>query len=119
MANNQMLLIAVPFSTGLEMEQNLNRAISDLGEALKKKGLIPMNLEAANFDDNMKPIYKVEIGENLLYAAAPAMLEALKSLQKRLHNFAHEGELSEQDKEIVFDMHLSALAAIQSAEGSK
>lgn len=34
------LLIEIPCTHGLEMENNLNRAIEAFGEALKKKGFI-------------------------------------------------------------------------------
>lgn len=43
------LIITVDFSTGIEMENSLNKAIDELAYILKKKGLIDMILEGKDF----------------------------------------------------------------------
>lgn len=57
-----LLTIEVPFETGIEMEDNLNKAIDELGSVLKRKGLREIELDG--MDDDLKPLYKVKI-ENL------------------------------------------------------
>lgn len=53
------LVIKVPFESGIEMEENLNKAIDELGSVLKKKGLIPMELQGINAE--LAPLYTVNI----------------------------------------------------------
>ena len=54
------LIIEVNFENGIEMEDNLNKAIDELSSILKKKGLCEMNLIGMSAD-NMKEIYEVDI----------------------------------------------------------
>lgn len=54
------LTIEVYFDTGIEMENNLNKAIDELGAVLKKKGLMEMELEGRKAD-NLVPMYGVTI----------------------------------------------------------
>ncbi len=54
------LSITVDFTEGIEMENNLNKAISDLSTALETKGLIDMNLSCLHVE-NLSAMYKVEI----------------------------------------------------------
>jgi hypothetical protein len=55
------LTITVDFESGdgLQMEQNLNKAIDDLSSVLKKKGLREMDLTGV--DENLKELYKITI----------------------------------------------------------
>jgi molecular chaperone GrpE (heat shock protein) len=46
---------------GVEMETNLNKAIEELSSSLKKKGLIEMELEGQDFDNNFKQMYLITI----------------------------------------------------------
>ena len=55
------LIIEIPCISGLEMENNLNKAIDDFGEALKKRGFSEMELIAYNETVETAPIYKVSI----------------------------------------------------------
>lgn len=48
-----------PSNKGLEMEQNLNKAIDELSTVLERKGLCEMELQG--IDDDLKQLYKVEI----------------------------------------------------------
>lgn len=54
------LTITVEFSTGLEMENNLNKAIDSLSEAIKRKGLMNMTLEGKDLE-SLSAMYTVEI----------------------------------------------------------
>ena len=54
------LTITVPFSNGIEMEENLNKAIDELSSVIKKKGLMNMTLEGKQAD-SFAELYKVEI----------------------------------------------------------
>lgn len=56
------LTIEIPCKDGLEMEENLNKAISDFSEALKKKGFTEMEL-IAHIDRNgtIEPIYTLNL----------------------------------------------------------
>lgn len=55
------LNIVIDFETdnGLQMEQNLNKAIDELSSVLKKRGL--SEIELIGMDDNLKELYKVTI----------------------------------------------------------
>lgn len=53
--------VNIPDDTGLTMENNLNKAISDFSEALSKRGFVEMELEALDFDNEMELIYKIQI----------------------------------------------------------
>lgn len=55
------LIIEIPCTTGLEMENNLNKAIDDFSQALKQKGFCEMELIAYNESVYSEPIYKVSI----------------------------------------------------------
>ena len=55
------LTIEIPCKSGLEMEKNLNRAINDFSEALKKKGFIEMELIGHDTDYLTSPIYTVTL----------------------------------------------------------
>lgn len=54
------LTITVDFSNGIEMEDNLNKAIDELSSVIKRKGLINMSLEGHSFE-SLTEMYKVEI----------------------------------------------------------
>jgi len=54
------LTITVDFQTGPEMEDNFNKAVADLSEAIKKKGIMNMTPEGKKLD-GLSPVYKVEI----------------------------------------------------------
>lgn len=55
------LIIEVDFPSnkGLEMVQNLNKAIDELSKVLKRKGLCEMELTGV--DENLNQLYKVNI----------------------------------------------------------
>ena len=53
------LIIKVPFENGVEMEENLNKAIDELSAVLKKKGL--MHMELKGVDMGLNNIYTVTI----------------------------------------------------------
>lgn len=55
------LTIKVNFesNSGIEMEQNLNKAIDELSVVLEKKGICEMELDG--IDENLKMLYKVEL----------------------------------------------------------
>lgn len=55
------LTIEIPCEDGLQMENNLNKAIDDFSRALKDKGLSEMELEAYLHDDISNPIYKLSL----------------------------------------------------------
>lgn len=55
------LIIEIPCNDGVEMENNLNKAIDDFGEALKNKGFVEMNLIAYNEMIESEPIYKLTL----------------------------------------------------------
>lgn len=55
------LTIEIPCTNGLEMEENLNKAIDDFGTALKQKGFCKMELIAYNESVDSESIYKVTI----------------------------------------------------------
>jgi hypothetical protein len=57
------LIIEIPCKDGLEMENNLNKAIDDFSIALKNKGFSEMELEAY-LDDISIPVYKVSLKNN-------------------------------------------------------
>jgi len=56
------LTIEIPCNNGLEMEQNLNRAIDDFSKQLEKRGFSEMELIAYN-ESLDAPIYKVVLFE--------------------------------------------------------
>ena len=58
----KVLTITVDFSNGIEMENNLNKAIDELGAVLKKKGLMNMTLEGKHAA-SLAAMYKVEIND--------------------------------------------------------
>lgn len=58
------LIIEIPCNTGIEMETNLNHAIADFSEALKKKGFSEMELEAYSEDIESEPMYKISLTPN-------------------------------------------------------
>lgn len=55
------LIIEIPCNDGVEMENNLNKAIDDFSQALKKKGFSEMELIAYNETLESEPIYKITI----------------------------------------------------------
>lgn len=57
------LTIEVPANTGIEMENNLNKAIDDFAKALKKRGFSPMELVAYDAEKGIdsEPIYKLNL----------------------------------------------------------
>ena len=55
------LIIEIPCNSGIEMENNLNKAIEDFGQALKKKGFSEMELIAYNESVETEPVYKVTL----------------------------------------------------------
>ncbi len=55
------LTIEIPCSNGVEMENNLNKAIDDLSKALKTRGFSEMELIAYNESVELEPIYKLEL----------------------------------------------------------
>ena len=55
------LTIEIPCNTGIEMEENLNKAIADFSEALQKNSFIPMELVAYSDLDMTVPIYKLNL----------------------------------------------------------
>lgn len=55
------LTIEIPCNDGIEMENNLNKAIADFSEALLKKGFSEMELIAFNKTVESEPIYKLSI----------------------------------------------------------
>jgi len=55
------LTIEIPCNDGVEMENNLNKAIADFSEALLKKGFSEMELTAYNETIESEPIYKLTI----------------------------------------------------------
>ena len=55
------LTIEIPCNDGVEMENNLNKAISDFSEALLKKGFSEMELIAYNETIESEPIYKLTL----------------------------------------------------------
>lgn len=55
------LTIEIPCNNGIEMEKNLNRAIDDFSEALKKKGFSEMELIAYGESIESEPIYKLNL----------------------------------------------------------
>lgn len=58
---SKKLIIEIPCNDGLEMENNLNKAIADFSEALLKKGFSDMELIAYNETIESEPIYKITI----------------------------------------------------------
>lgn len=58
------LTIEISCNDGLEMENNLNKAIGDFSEALKKKGFSEMELIAYNETIESEPIYRVFLQQN-------------------------------------------------------
>jgi len=54
------LIIEIPCADGVEMENNLNKAIDDLSEALLKKGFSEIELLAYE-NVILEPIYKVTL----------------------------------------------------------
>jgi hypothetical protein len=55
------LTIEIPCNDGVEMENNLNKAIEDFSEALKKKGFSEMELIAYNESVESEPLYKLTL----------------------------------------------------------
>lgn len=55
------LTIEINCNDGLEMEENLNKAIGDFELALEKKGFSDMELIAYNETIESEPIYKITI----------------------------------------------------------
>lgn len=56
------LTIEITCNTGIEMENNLNKAINDFSDALKQRGFSEMELIAYNADSvELEPIYKVNL----------------------------------------------------------
>lgn len=55
------LTIEIPCNDGVEMENNLNKAIADFSDALKKKGFSEMELIAYNESVESEPIYKLTL----------------------------------------------------------
>lgn len=53
------LTIEIPCNDGVEMENNLNKAIADFSEALLKKGFSEMELTAYHETVESEPIYKL------------------------------------------------------------
>jgi len=58
------LTIEIPCDNGIEMEENLNKAIKDFSEALRKKGFSEMALTAYNNEDISEPIYSLTLLHN-------------------------------------------------------
>ncbi len=59
-----ILTITIEFENGngLQMEENLNKAIDELSSVLKHKGLgIHSDFELTGVDDNLKELYKIKI----------------------------------------------------------
>ena len=59
------LTIEIPCRDGVEMETNLNKAITDFSEALLKKGFSEMNLIAYKDSVESEPIYKITLSNSL------------------------------------------------------
>jgi len=57
------LTITVNFSNGIEMEDNLNKAIDEIGSVIKKKGLINMRLVGVQAT-SLSAMYEVDIKDN-------------------------------------------------------
>lgn len=55
------LIIEIPCNSGLEMEENLNKAIADMSEVFEKKGFSEIELIAYNESIESEPIYKVTL----------------------------------------------------------
>ena len=55
------LTIKINCDNGLEMENNLNKAIEDFGQALLKKGFSEMELIGYTSENDLKEIYNVTI----------------------------------------------------------
>ena len=55
------LNITVEFESGIEMEENLNKAIRELSSILEKRGLSEMELLGHDFDKDNKFMYEVKI----------------------------------------------------------
>ena len=53
------LTIEIPCKTGIEMENNLNKAIDDFAEVLAKRGFSELELIA--HDEKMKLIYNISL----------------------------------------------------------
>ena len=53
------LIIEIPCKTGIEMENNLNKAIDDFAEVLAKRGFSEIKLTAC--DENLKLIYNIQL----------------------------------------------------------
>jgi hypothetical protein len=60
-----VLKIEIPCADGIEMENNLNKAIDDFSQALKKRGFSEMELIAYNENIESQPIYKLTLNEQL------------------------------------------------------
>ena len=60
------LTIEIPCSSGVEMEDRLNKAISGFSEALKKRGFVEMELIGylADVGTDFAPIYKLTLNQN-------------------------------------------------------
>jgi len=55
------LTIEIPCNDGVEMENNLNKAIADFSETLLNKGFSEMELIAYNETVEAEPIYKLTL----------------------------------------------------------
>jgi hypothetical protein len=55
------LIIEIPCNNGIEMENNLNKAIDDFSEMLLKKGFSPIELIAYNETVELELIYKLTL----------------------------------------------------------
>lgn len=55
------LTMEIPCNDGVEMENNLNKAINDFSDALKKRGFSEMELIAYNETIDSEPIYKLTL----------------------------------------------------------
>jgi len=55
------LTIEIPCNDGVEMENNLNKAIADFSEALLKNGFSEMELTAYNESIETEPIYNITL----------------------------------------------------------
>jgi hypothetical protein len=55
------LTIEIPCNDGVEMENNLNKAIADFSEALLNRGFLEMELIAYNGTVESEPIYIITL----------------------------------------------------------
>jgi len=55
------LTIEIPCNSGIEMEENLNKALIDFEEVLKKRGFSEMELVSYSESLDTEPVYKLTL----------------------------------------------------------